>query len=54
MCPHCSGAVYVPLPWNVTGEQRQRLVSEAVGEHRNLCPSEPSSGTVYSINYPRK
>jgi hypothetical protein len=54
MCPHCSGAVYVPLPTNVTAEQRQRLISEAVGEHRSLCPSEPSSGIVYSISYPRK
>jgi hypothetical protein len=54
LCPHCSGAVYVPLPWNVTAVQRQRLISEAVTEHRSLCPSDPLDGTVYSINYPRK
>ena len=54
MCPHCSGAVYVPLPWKVTAEQRQRLISEAVAEHRSLCPSNPQDGTVYTINYPRK
>ena len=53
LCPHCSQAVYVPLPWKVTAEERLRLVSEAVTEHRSLCPSNPQSGTVYSINYPR-
>ena len=53
MCPHCDRAVFVRLPWKVTTEQRQRLISSAIGEHRSLC-SEPAEITrVYAISYPR-
>ena len=41
-----------PCLEKVTAEQRQRLISEAVSEHRSLCPSNPQDGTVYTINYP--
>jgi hypothetical protein len=54
MCPHCSGVVYVPLPLNVTSEQRQAKISEAISEHRRLCSeAPPEEGRVYSITYPR-
>ena len=54
LCPHCSGSVYVAVPWNCTAESRQNLVQAAVEEHRRLCPSLPGDeSTVYTINYPR-
>ena len=54
MCPHCHGLVYVPFPWNVTAEQRQRKISEAISEHRGLCSqAPPEEGRVYSVSYPR-
>lgn len=53
MCPHCQRAVFVPLPWNVTAEQRQKLISEAIGEHRGLCSEAAETGRVYAISYPR-
>jgi hypothetical protein len=55
MCPNCHGQVFVPLPWNVTSEQRQRVISEAITEHRRLCSAAPpEAGRVYAITYPRK
>ena len=54
MCPHCSGVVYVPLPLNVTAEQRQ---ANDLGSDLRAPPpllgSSPGGGTVYSITYPR-
>jgi hypothetical protein len=53
-CPHCLGLVYVPLPWNPTAEQRQRVISEAISEHRRLCSAAPPEAErVYQITYPR-
>lgn len=54
MCPHCSGSVFVQIPWGVTAEARQRLVAGAINEHRGICASAPAEeGRVYTIDYPR-
>ena len=53
-CPHCAGAVYVPLPWNVTMEQRTQLITAAITEHRVLCSgAPPEAQRIYKITYPR-
>lgn len=53
-CPNCLTLVEVTLPWDVTTEKRQLLISEAVGEHRRVCIAVPAdSGRVYQISYPR-
>ena len=54
LCPHCYGALYVTVPYGVTNVERQRLIGEAVNEHRGLCDkAPPEAQRVYRIDYPR-
>jgi len=53
-CPRCTGIVTVPMPYKPTAEVRQRLMSQAIDEHRRVCVAADSAdGRVYSIHYPR-
>jgi hypothetical protein len=53
-CPHCLGVVYVRLPWKPTAEQRTRVISAAITEHRVLCSAAPPEAErIYRITYPR-
>lgn len=46
--------MFVPIPWNALAIERQRLMQEAVDEHRYLClVGLPSDMRKYQIHYPR-
>jgi len=52
MCPHCSESMFVKRP--PTWVERQKLMSEAINEHRKLCAkAPPEAQRVYEITYPR-
>lgn len=54
LCPHCSGALYVPLEWPYLRVERQRRINAAIEEHRRLCEgAPPEAARVYRIDYPR-
>lgn len=54
LCPHCHSAVFVSLNWPYDGIERQRMISEAINEHRRLCSgAPPEAQRVYRIDYPR-
>lgn len=53
-CPNCASLVEVSVPYGITAEGRQQLISAAVGEHRLICPAASvEEGRVYQIHYPR-
>ena len=54
LCPHCSKPVYASFEYPFTAERRQRVIKEAIDEHRKLCPkAPPEAQRVYRIDYPR-
>ena len=54
LCPHCHSSLFVQLDWPYLRVERQRKISEAIGEHRKLCSAAPpEAGRVYEITYPR-
>ena len=54
LCPHCQGQVFVTMPHKPPQLKRQKLIREAIDEHRRVCTvAEITDGFVYSIEYPR-
>lgn len=53
-CPHCHGQVFVTMPHKPPAVKRQKLIREAIDEHRRVCTAaDILDGFVYDIQYPR-
>jgi len=53
-CETCLGTMTIQIPWDVTMAARQKLMQDAVNEHRYLCSvGLPEDMRKYRIEYPR-